>query len=234
MRRARAFWTCRAFTTVAAITTTSGVAWRWRITDVDGTELEESDEFFPTITTALAAGRRRLTVREQPDDPAPLAGGHNQREPPGMTPHAPRWPRHMPRYAPRASRTPRRWLMTNAPPRSPSGPGSQRTRTSSAGRQRSNGAPSGRRLNSCETSREAMSSASNGSRPDGGSTQRVWLPFVGSRSWPSVDPGARRSPPRSSLKEAWTNGKLGRSALHAHGGERSDQQGAAAIGHFIH
>jgi hypothetical protein len=54
MRRARPFWTRRAFATVAAITTTSGAAWRWRITDGDGTALEESDEFFPTIT-ALAA-----------------------------------------------------------------------------------------------------------------------------------------------------------------------------------
>ena len=78
MRRARPFWTHQAFATIAAITTTSGAAWRWRITDGNGTALEESDEFFPTITTALAAGRRRLTVREQPDDLAPPAGGHDQ------------------------------------------------------------------------------------------------------------------------------------------------------------
>ena len=74
MQRARVFWTRRAFATVAAITTTSGAAWCWRIADVDGTALEESDEFFPTITTALAAGRRRLTFREQPDDPVGPAG----------------------------------------------------------------------------------------------------------------------------------------------------------------
>ena len=78
MRRARPFWTHQAFATIAAITTTSGAAWRWRITDGNGTALEESDEFFPTITTALAAGRRRLTVREEPDDPAPPAGGRDQ------------------------------------------------------------------------------------------------------------------------------------------------------------
>src|SRR5438445_13616346 len=46
----------------------------WRITDGDGTALEESDEFFPTITTALAAGRRRLTVREQPGWPGRQPG----------------------------------------------------------------------------------------------------------------------------------------------------------------
>jgi hypothetical protein len=78
VQRTRVLWARRAFATVAAITTTSGAAWHWRITDGDGTALEESDEFFPTITTALAAGRRRLTVREQPDDPAPPAGGHDQ------------------------------------------------------------------------------------------------------------------------------------------------------------
>ena len=67
MRRARPFWTRRAFATVAAITTTSGAAWRWRITDGDSTALEESDEFFLTITAALAAGRRGLAVRERRD-----------------------------------------------------------------------------------------------------------------------------------------------------------------------
>ena len=56
-QRARVFWARRAFATVAAITTTSGAAWRWRITDGDGTALEESDEFFLTITAALAGGR---------------------------------------------------------------------------------------------------------------------------------------------------------------------------------
>jgi len=39
----------------------------WRITDGDGTALEESDEFFLTITAALAGGRCRLAVREQRD-----------------------------------------------------------------------------------------------------------------------------------------------------------------------
>jgi hypothetical protein len=79
MRRARPFWNRRALATVAAITTTSGAAWRWRILNPpDGTALEESDEFFPTITAALTAGRRRLTVREQSDDPAPPAGGRDQ------------------------------------------------------------------------------------------------------------------------------------------------------------
>src|SRR2546427_12466957 len=77
MQRARVFGTRRAFATVAAITTTSGAAWCWRIADVDGTALEESDEFFPTITTALAAGQRRLTFREQPDDPAETATREN-------------------------------------------------------------------------------------------------------------------------------------------------------------
>jgi len=67
MQRARVFWARRAFATVAAITTTSGAAWHWRITDGDGTALEESDEFFLTITAALAAGRRRLAVRERRD-----------------------------------------------------------------------------------------------------------------------------------------------------------------------
>jgi len=65
VQRVRLFWIRRGFAMVAAITTTSGAAWCGRLTDVDGTELEESDEFFPTITTALAAGRRRLTARER-------------------------------------------------------------------------------------------------------------------------------------------------------------------------
>lgn len=78
MQRARLSSTRRAFATVCAITTTSGAAWRWRITDGDGTAIEESDEVFPTVTAALAAGRRRLTVRDEPDDPAPPAGSRDQ------------------------------------------------------------------------------------------------------------------------------------------------------------
>src|SRR2546430_634577 len=110
MQRARVFWTRRAFATVAAITTTSGAAWCWRIADVDGTALEESDEFFPTITTALAAGRRRLTFREQPDDPVGPAGDRDPRELLGTTPPAPRWPKPTRSYAPRASASPQRWM----------------------------------------------------------------------------------------------------------------------------
>jgi len=34
--------------------------WRWRITDINGAVIEESDNGFDTISAALTAGRERL------------------------------------------------------------------------------------------------------------------------------------------------------------------------------
>ena len=45
--------------------------WRWRIINYSGETLEESGLTFPTITTALVAGRHRLAQIDTPDRSTP-------------------------------------------------------------------------------------------------------------------------------------------------------------------
>lgn len=45
---------------VAAFSTSTGPAWRWRIVDHGGEVIEESSETFPTIVSAVAQGTKRL------------------------------------------------------------------------------------------------------------------------------------------------------------------------------
>jgi hypothetical protein len=45
---------------VTAFSSPGYLKWRWRITDVNGAVLEESDRTFETITLAVAGGTERL------------------------------------------------------------------------------------------------------------------------------------------------------------------------------
>jgi hypothetical protein len=55
---------------VTAISTPRAPEWRWRITDYGGATVEESQRSFPTIASAVAAGKERLVSMSEPDRPA--------------------------------------------------------------------------------------------------------------------------------------------------------------------
>ena len=52
---------------VSAISTPRQSGWRWRITGYDGEFVEESQDRFPTISSAVAAGTERLVRMNDAD-----------------------------------------------------------------------------------------------------------------------------------------------------------------------
>ncbi|HEX3178991.1 MAG TPA: hypothetical protein VHZ49_20105 [Methylomirabilota bacterium] len=52
---------------VTAISTPRSDDWRWRITDYEGGIVEESQNRFPTIAAAVAAGSERLLTMTRID-----------------------------------------------------------------------------------------------------------------------------------------------------------------------
>jgi len=52
---------------VSAISTPRQSGWRWRITGYDGEFVEESQDKFPTISAAVAAGTARLVRMNDTD-----------------------------------------------------------------------------------------------------------------------------------------------------------------------
>ena len=56
---------------VTAISTPRYPEWRWRITNYGGETVEESQQGFPTIAAAVAAGQERLVSMSEIDRPAP-------------------------------------------------------------------------------------------------------------------------------------------------------------------
>ncbi len=60
---------------VTAISTPTRPEWRWRIVNYAGEVIEESSEFYPTISAAVAQGSARMLKMDVVDRSQPLRVG---------------------------------------------------------------------------------------------------------------------------------------------------------------